>query len=133
MKKLLFIFISLFIFAFSIFAEKYRVLEVEGTVFSGSIEVEVGQILDENEILNVRPQSSITLQPLEKAEKRTYKIANHILVKEAWFKSGPVKGGIKKAKIKISEIAPAVEGTSKGTATAASRASDAQEDLDWDE
>lgn len=41
--------------------------------------------------------------------------------------------GIKKAKITVSSVAEASTKKSKGTATASSRASEAKEDIDWDE
>ena len=41
--------------------------------------------------------------------------------------------GLKKGGLNTTTVADQVEGTSKGIATASSRASDAKEDLDWDD
>lgn len=136
MKKL-FSVIFTFILASLVFAESYKVEDVTGKVFLGTShdEVQIGQILDSEEIINVRPNASITLVSLEKIERRTYKKpTNRISIGEVWISSAIGKQGLKKATIvKSSNIAPPVEGTRKGVATAASRASEAKEDFDWDE
>lgn len=91
--------------------------------------------MNEEDVLNVRPQAAITLQPIDGIEKRTFKGPNNkITVKDAWIQSAIGKTGLKKGTIvKASNIAPPVESTRKGVATAASRASEAKEDFDWDE
>lgn len=134
MKKILIILMT-FLFAGIVFADSYKVVDVVGKVYTGNNLVEVGQILNDEDVLNVRPQAKITLQPIDKTEKRTYKQANNkIAVKEAWVMSAIGKQGLKKGTIaSAKEIAPAIESTRKGVATAASRASEAKEDFTWDE
>lgn len=134
MKKILIILMT-FLFAGIVFADSYKVVDVVGKVYTGNNLVEIGQILNDEDVLNVRPQAKITLQLIDKTEKRTYKQANNkIAVKEAWVMSAIGKQGLKKGTIASSkEIAPAVESTRKGVATAASRASEAKEDFTWDE
>lgn len=134
MKKILIILMT-FLFAGIVFADSYKVVDVVGKVYTGNSLVEVGQILNDEDVLNVRPQARITLQPIDKTEKRTYKQANNkIAVKEVWVMSAIGKQGLKKATIaSAKEIAPAIESTRKGVATAASRASEAKEDFTWDE
>ena len=134
MKKILTIIIMNLLFA-TVFAESYKVLDVVGKVYVGSEQVAVGQVLSEEDILNVRPQATITLQIFDGIEKRTFKGPNNkIAVKNAWVESAIGKGGLKKGTIvKASAVAPAIESTRKGVATAASRASEAKEDFEWDE
>lgn len=134
MKKIFSVLILCF-FAGLVFANSYKVVEVAGKVFTNSNLIEVGQILNDEDVLNVRPQSRITLQPIDGIEKRTYKQANNkISVKELWVMSAIGKQGLKKTKIaEAGDIAPAIESTRKGVATAASRASEAKEDFVWEE
>lgn len=135
MKKLFLVFISMFILTFGSFAATYKILGITGKVFVNDTQVIApGQVLNEEDVLNVRPQASITLQPIDGIEKRTFKGPNNkITVKDAWIQSAIGKTGLKKGTIvKASNIAPPSEGR-KGVATAASRASEAKEDFDWDE
>lgn len=136
MKKLFWIIFALTL-SVSVFADAYKVEDVTGKVFLGSShdEVQVGQELDDEDIINVRPNSSITLSSLKKVEKRTYsKPSSRIKILEVWTQSAIGRKGLKKVTIaSSSEIAPPVEGTRKGVATAASRASEAKEDFTWDE
>lgn len=128
-----------FIFAFvlmtSVFATSYKVVNITGKVFVNNAQVEIEQVLDDEDVLNVRPQAAITLQPIDKIEKRTFKTANnHITVKDAWVQSAIGKGGLKKMKIAdASHIAAPVDRPREAVATAASRASEAKEDFEWDE
>lgn len=136
MKKLFLVFISMFILTFGSFAATYKILGITGKVFVNDTQVIApGQVLNEEDVLNVRPQASITLQPIDGIEKRTFKGPNNkITVKDAWIQSAVGRAGLKKGTIiKASNIAPPSEGTRKGVATAASRASEAKEDFDWDE
>ena len=134
MKKFL-SFIFAFVLMTSVFATSYKVVNITGKVFVGNTQVEIEQILDDEDVLNVRPQAAITLQPIDKIEKRTFKTANnHITVKDAWVQSAIGKGGLKKMKIAdASHIAPPVDRPREAVATAASRASEAKEDFEWDE
>ena len=130
MKKILTIIIMNLLFA-TIFAESYKVLDVVGKVYVGSEQVSVGQVLSEEDILNVRPQAAITLQIFEGTEKRTN---NKIAVKNAWVESGFGKGGLKKMTIvRANAVAPDIDRVRPGVQTAASRASEAKEDFEWDE
>ena len=134
MKKFL-SFIFAFVLMTSVFATSYKVVNITGKVFVNNTQVEIEQVLDDEDVLNVRPQAAITLQPIDKIEKRTFKSANnHITVKDAWVQSAIGKGGLKKMKIAdASHIAPPSERTREAVATAASRASEAKEDFEWDE
>lgn len=63
------------------------------------------------------------------------KTPEHAIPIDDWFvKNRNPKGKLKKASIvKASNVAPDVEKSRPGVATAASRASDAKEDFEWDE
>lgn len=134
MKKFL-SFIFAFVLMTSVFATSYKVVNITGKDFVNNAQVEIEQVLDDEDVLNVRPQAAITLQPIDKIEKRTFKSANnHITVKDAWVQSAIGKGGLKKMKIAdASHIAPPVDRPREAVATAASRASEAKEDFEWDE
>ena len=134
MKKFL-SFIFAFVLMTSVFATSYKVVNITGKVFVNNTQVEIEQVLDDEDVLNVRPQAAITLQPIDKIEKRTFKSANnHITVKDAWVQSAIGKGGLKKMKIAdASHIAPPSDKPRQAVATAASRASEAKEDFEWDE
>lgn len=134
MKKFL-SFIFAFVLITSVFATSYKVVNITGKVFVNNAQVEIEQVLDDEDVLNVRPQAAITLQPIDKIEKRTFKSANnHITVKDAWVQSAIGKGGLKKMKIAdASHIAPPSDKPRQAVATAASRASEAKEDFEWDE
>ena len=134
MKKILTVIVMNLLFA-TIFAETYKVTNVVGKVFVDSEQVVVGQVLSDEDILNVRPQAAITLQVFEGTEKRTFKGPNNkIAVKNAWIESGFGKGGLKKMTIvRANAVAPDIGTTRPGVQTAASRASEAKEDFEWDE
>ena len=133
MKRFLTFIITLILTA-TLFAESYKVVKVEGKVSINDTPAQVEQILTEEDVLNVRPNASITLQIIgDKFEQRTFKKpSNRITAKSAWIDSAVLKGGLKKVKIVKADIAPPSEGTRKGVATAASRASEAKEDFIWD-
>lgn len=134
MKRFLTFIITLILTA-TLFAESYKVVKVEGKVFVNDTQAQIEQILTEEDVLNVRPNASITLQIIgDKFEQRTFKKpSNRITAKTVWLESAVGKGGLKKMKIAdASHIAPPIEGTRKGVATAASRASEAKEDFIWD-
>ena len=136
MKKLISLLVNAILIIGTVFAAAYKVEAVDGRVsYSISQEdIEVGQILDENTLINIRPNSSITLMSLEKTEKRTYSKPNsRIKIIEVWVESKIGKTGLKKQMIARTNVAPPVESTRKGVATAASRASEAKEDIEWDE
>ena len=135
MKKLFILVLSLFM-VFPLLSETYEVTSIEGKVFYGTSQnaLQIGDILNEDEVLNVKPQAKITLQIVNSSEKRTFKKPiKGITVKEVWASSATGKGLKKQVVVKPTNIAPSNKGTNKSVVTAASRASDAKEDLDWAE
>jgi len=135
MKKLFILVLSLFMI-FPLLGEIYKVTDIEGKVFYGisQNELQIGDTLNEDEVLNVKPQAKITLQIENSSEKRIFKKPiKGITVKEAWDSSIVSKGLKKQAVVKPKTIAPSTKGTNKSVVTAASRASEAKEDLDWAE
>ena len=136
MKKL-FTFIAAVALGTAMYASTYKVLDVEGKVFYGTSqnEVQVGDTLEDDTILNIRPQSKITLQPIDSIEKRTFKNPNNkIAVKDIWVRSAIGKQGLKKMTVvKSTQVAPDIDRVRPGVQTAASRASEAKEDFTWDE
>ena len=133
MKRFLTFIITLILTA-TLFAESYKVVKVEGKISINDTPAQVEQILTEEDVLNVRPNASITLQIIgDKFEQRTFKKPiNRITAKTAWIESSISKGGLKKMKIVKADIAPPSEGTREGVATLSSRASEAKEDFIWD-
>jgi hypothetical protein len=135
MKKL-FILVLLLFMIFPLLGEIYKVTDIEGKVFYGisQNELQIGDTLNEDEVLNVKPQAKITLQIENSSEKRIFKKPiKGITVKEAWDSSIVSKGLKKQVVVKPTTIAPSNKGTNKSVVTAASRASEAKEDLDWAE
>ena len=136
MKKLVSILVTFFVFG-TVFATSFKVVDVEGKVFYGTSqnEVQVGDTLEDDIVLNVRPQSKITLQPVNSTEKRTFKNPNNkIAVKDIWIRSAIGKQGLKKMTVvKAAQVAPDIDRVRPGVQTAASRASEAKEDFTWDE
>lgn len=136
MKRLVLILVTLFVFG-TVFATSFKVVDVEGKVFYGTSqnEVQVGDTLEEDIVLNVRPQSKITLQLIDSTEKRTFKNPNNkIAVKDMWVRSAIGKQGLKKmTAVKATPVAPDIDRVRPGVQTAASRASEAKEDFIWDE
>ena len=136
MKRLVSILVTFFVFGI-VFATSFKVVDVEGKVFYGTSqnEVQVGDTLEDDIVLNVRPQSKITLQPVDSTEKRTFKNPNNkIAVKDIWIRSAIGKQGLKKMTVvKAAQVAPDIDRVRPGVQTAASRASEAKEDFTWDE
>lgn len=136
MKRLVSILVTLFVFG-TVFATSFKVVDVEGKVFYGTSqnEVQVGDTLEEDIVLNVRPQSKITLQLIDSTEKRTFKNPNNkIAVKDMWVRSAIGKQRLKKMTVvKATPVAPDIDRVRPGVQTAASRASEAKEDFIWDE
>ena len=136
MKRLVSILVTFFVFG-TVFATSFKVVDVEGKVFYGTSqnEVQVGDTLEDDIVLNVRPQSKITLQPVDSTEKRTFKNPNNkIAVKDIWIRSAIGKQGLKKMTVvKAAQVAPDIDRVRPGVQTAASRASEAKEDFTWDE
>ena len=136
MKRLVSILVTFFVFG-TVFATSFKVVGVEGKVFYGTSqnEVQIGDTLEDDIVLNVRPQSKITLQPVDSIEKRTFKNPNNkIAVKDIWIRSAIGKQGLKKMTVvKAAQVAPDIDRVRPGVQTAASRASEAKEDFTWDE
>ena len=136
MKRLVSILVTFFVFG-TVFATSFKVVDVEGKVFYGTSqnEVQVGDTLEDDVVLNIRPQSKITLQPIDSTEKRTFKNPNNkIAVKDIWIRSAIGKQGLKKMTVvKAAQVAPDIDRVRPGVQTAASRASEAKEDFTWDE
>lgn len=135
MRKLFILVLSLFM-VFPLLGETYKVTDIEGKAFYGASqnEIQINDILNEDEVLNIKPQTKITLQAVDSLEKRTFKKpCKGITVKEAWVSSRVGKGFKKQVIVKQTTIASSTKGTNKSVVTAASRASEAKEDLDWAE
>ena len=136
MKKLVSILVIAILILGSLFATSFKVVDIDGKVFYGTSqnEVQVGDTLEDDIVLNVRPQSKITLQPIDSTEKRTFKNPNNkIAVKDMWVRSAIGKQGPKKMKVKAAQVAPDIDRVRPGVQTAASRASEVKEDFTWDE
>ncbi|MCQ2240199.1 hypothetical protein [Treponema sp.] len=136
MKKLLIAVVALFSAAL-VYAESYTVKSVTGkaTVQTGSdkwVELAEGKTVTSANVINTSLNSLLVLADENGKEikiKANQKGTVDILVNAALNPSV----GIKKAKITTGAVAGATSGNSKGTATASSRASEAKEDIDWDE
>ena len=137
MKKLVSILVIATLILGSLFATSFKVVDIDGKVFYGTSqnEVQVGDTLEDDIVLNVRPQSKITLQPIDSTEKRTFKNPNNkIAVKDMWVCSAIGKQGLKKMTVvKAAQVAPDIDRVRPGVQTAASRASEVKEDFIWDE
>ena len=137
MKKLVSILVIAILILGSLFATSFKVVDIDGKVFYGTSQnkVQIGDTLEDDIVLNVRPQSKITLQPIDSTEKRTFKNPNNkIAVKDMWVRSAIGKQGLKKMKVvKAAQVAPDIDRVRPGVQTAASRASEVKEDFTWDE
>ena len=137
MKKLVSILVIAILILGSLFATSFKVVDIDGKVFYGTSqnEVQVGDTLEDDIVLNVRPQSKITLQPIDSTEKRTFKNPNNkIAVKDMWVRSAIGKQRLKKMTVvKAAQVAPDIDRVRPGVQTAASRASEVKEDFIWDE
>lgn len=137
MKKLVSILVIAILILGSLFATSFKVVDIDGKVFYGTSqnEVQVGDTLEDDIVLNVRLQSKITLQPIDSTEKRTFKNPNNkIAVKDMWVRSAIGKQGLKKMTVaKAVKVAPDIDRVRPGVQTAASRASEVKEDFTWDE
>ncbi len=74
MRKLFILTLSLFM-VFPLLGETYKVTDIEGKVFYSisQNELQIGDTLNEDEALNVKPQARITLQIVGSTEKRIFK------------------------------------------------------------
>ena len=135
-KKSIVVVVLAFFMSVSMFAAgSYKVVSVTGKVtFEAAPEtwknVAVGQELSASTVLNTSLNSSIVIA-LDDGKEITIKAMQKGTVDSLVGVAS--SKGLKSSKLKSSSIADEVEGTTKGTATASSRASDAKEDLDWDD
>ncbi len=117
-------------------ASSFKVVSVTGKVtYEAAPEtwknVSVGQELSASTVLNTSLNSSVVLAQEDGTEitiKAMQKGSVDSLLGSASAKGIKKTGGIKKSSVDAD-----VEGSSKGTATASSRASEAKADLDWDD
>ena len=135
-KKSIVLVVLAFFMSVSMFAAgSYKVVSVTGKVtFEAAPEtwknVAVGQELSASTVLNTSLNSSVVIA-LDDGNEITIKAMQKGTVDSLVGVAS--NKGLKSSKLKSSTIADEVEGTTKGTATASSRASDAKEDLDWDD
>jgi len=137
-KGLFFVVLALFA-ATAMFAagtETYKVESVTGKVqyevTPGSWKnVTVGQELSAATVINTSLNSSLVISA--GGSKITIKAMQKGTVESLSAVASTGAGGIKKTTLSSTTIADDVEGTSKSVVTASSRASEAKEDIDWDE
>lgn len=124
MKK--FLITILMTMIFSMYAEIYTVIKVSGRAQTTNGAISTGQELDGEQLVTIKGFNDYI-----KLDNNLY-IYGPIINKKV--KDAVEKPRLKKGKVvRASEIAPDVESTRPGVATAASRASDAKEDFEWDE
>lgn len=135
-KALSIVILSLFVSVSMFAAGAYKVVSVSGKVTYEAApgtwkNVSVGQELSASTVINTSLNSNVVI---------AFDDGNEVTVKA--MQKGTVdnltgvassKGVKKSGSIKKSSVAADVEGSSKGTATASSRASEAKSDLEWDE
>ena len=124
MKK--FLIAILMTMIFSVYAETYTVIKVSGRAQTTNGAISTGQELDGEQLVTIKGFNDYI-----KLDNNLY-IYGPIINKKV--KDTVEKPRLKKGKVvRASEIAPDVENTRPGVATAASRASEAKEDFEWDE
>ena len=134
-KSIVLVVLALFMSVSMFAAGGYKVKAITGKVtFESAPEtwknVSVGQELSASTVLNTSLNSSVVIVKDDGTEvtiKAMQKGTVDSLLGVASSK------GLKKGGLNTTTVADEVEGTSKGIATASSRASDAKEDLDWDD
>ena len=136
-KKSILLVVLAFFMSVSMFAAgSYKVISVTGKVtFEAAPEtwknVTVGQELSASTVLNTSLNSSVVIA-LDDGKEITIKAMQKGTV-DSLVGVASNEGLKKSGGIKSSSLDDDIEGRSKGTATASSRASDAKEDLDWDD
>ena len=133
MKKSLLIFAALAFIA-TAFAGDYVVKSVKGKVQFESApgewkDVTVGQTLSSSTNLNTSLNSSIVVT----SDGKNFTIKAMQKGDVAALVSNAGSGGIKKGAINTKSVAANSDGSTKGVATASSRASEAKEDVEWEE
>ncbi len=135
-KKSIVLVVLAFFMSVSMFAAgSYKVVSVTGKVtFEAAPEtwknVAVGQELSASTVLNTSLNSSVVVALDDGKEVTIKAMQKGTLDKLVGAASNK---GLSKGGFKTTSVADDVEGTTKGIATASSRASDAKEDLDWDD
>jgi len=136
-KKSILLVVLAFFMSVSMFAAgSFKVLSVTGKVTYESApgtwkSVSVGQELSASTVLNTSLNSSVVIAK-NNGDEVTIKAMQKGTV-DNLIGIASSKGLKKSAGIKRKSVGDDVEGSSKGTATASSRASSAKEDLDWDD
>ena len=135
MKKIILFALIFSVFGF-LYADTYKVISVDGQV---SVErnnefksIEAGQEIFGNESIKVGLNSSLEVEN-ENGEQRKIKAASRGVLDNLFAKAYVNNKKLRTLKLAHSEIAEAKEGTSKGTATASTRASETKEDVEWNE
>lgn len=136
MKKFLFL-IAVSISAGLGFAESYTVKSVVGIakIQTGSdkwSELYEGRKVESSDVVTTGLNSILFITDVSGKDikiKANQRGSVEVLAKSALYPAA----GIKKAKINNVSVAGAVSEKSKGVSTASSRASEAKEDIDWDE
>ena len=137
-KKSIVLVVLAFFMSVSMFAAgSYKVVSVTGKVTYEAApgtwkNVSVGQELSASTVLNTSLNSDVVIAKEDGSEitiKAMQKGSIDSLVGVASAKGIKKSGGLKKT----SDVADDKASTSKGTATASSRASEAKADLDWDD
>lgn len=132
-KALSIVILSLFV-SISMFAAGYKVTSITGKVTYEAApgdwkNVSVGQELSASTVLNTSLNSSLKIE-LEDGNEITIKAMQKGTVDSL---VGVASKNSKKTGAKKSAVAAGSNKSTKGTATASSRASEAKSDLEWDE
>lgn len=125
MKKIL-LFGAIFLMSVLLSAETYTVVQIQGKARSSNGAISVGQELNDESIITITG------------------FKDYVKLSDNKFIYGPVSNKkvkdvvsnpkLKKSKVvSASTVAPASDRSRPGVATAASRASDAKEDFEWEE
>lgn len=135
-KSLFFIVMALFVATGLFAAESYKVESITGKVQYEATpgnwkNVTVGQELSASTVINTSLNSSLVLAA--GSSKVTIKAMQKGTVESLTAVASAGTGGLKKAGSLESKVADDVNGTAKSTITASSRASEAKDEIDWDE
>ena len=135
MKKYIILIFTMFLTGL-LFARTYEVKSFTGTVSfdngSGTFEpVKEGQILDEKGIIKTAKDSSVVI--VSENEEATIPSMRRGVITEVFDAFSNAPKSIKKNKIEKQKLITDSNTNKKRISTAASRASEAKEDLEWDE
>lgn len=135
-KSLLLVALAIFLSASIFAADSYKVKSVTGKVTYEATpgnwkNVTEGQELSGATVVNTSLNSTLVVVADDK--ESTIKAMSKGTI-SSLIGGGSSKGGLKKSGgLKVSKIGDEVEGNTKGTSTASSRASEAKADVEWDE